>query len=112
MTVMSAARYDVHGFAADDAAGRRLADRLGAPYRPIQVRRFPDGESLVSVDAARGPAVVYHTLNDPNDKLIELLLAASALRDNGAGRLILVAPYLPYMRQDKAFAPGRRSARR
>lgn len=106
MTKMSASRCNVHGCAEDEAAGRRLADQLGAPYQPIQVRRFPDGESLVSVAAARGRAVVYRTLNEPNGKLIELLLAASALRDNGAEHLTLVAPYMPYMRQDKAFAPG------
>jgi ribose-phosphate pyrophosphokinase len=34
------------------------------------------------------------------------MLAASALRDQGAGRLVLVAPYLCYMRQDTAFHPG------
>jgi ribose-phosphate pyrophosphokinase len=106
MTTMETPRFEVHGFADCEAAGRRLADQLMAPYQPIQIRRFPDGESLVSVAAARGHAVVYHTLNAPNDKLIELLLAASALRDNGAERLTLVAPYMPYMRQDKAFAPG------
>jgi len=34
------------------------------------------------------------------------LLAASALRDNGALRVILIAPYLAYMRQDMAFNSG------
>jgi ribose-phosphate pyrophosphokinase len=34
------------------------------------------------------------------------LFAAEALRRNGAERLVLVAPYLCYMRQDAAFHPG------
>lgn len=35
-----------------------------------------------------------------------LLLAADALRRAGAARVVLVAPYMPYLRQDKVFAPG------
>ena len=40
------------------------------------------------------------------EKLVALLLAVEALRRNGAKRLVLVAPYLCYMRQDIAFQPG------
>src|SRR4029079_14679690 len=39
-------------------------------------------------------------------KLIALLFAAEAMRRNGVKRLILVAPYLCYMRQDTAFREG------
>ena len=42
----------------------------------------------------------------PNEKLLELLLAAKTARELGAKELTLVAPYLCYMRQDKAFHPG------
>ena len=45
-------------------------------------------------------------LDRPNDKLIALLFAAEALRREGAKRLVLVAPYLCYMRQDAAFQEG------
>ena len=38
--------------------------------------------------------------------MFPLALAADALRRSGATRVILVAPYLPYMRQDIVFAPG------
>jgi ribose-phosphate pyrophosphokinase len=106
MTELVLSRSEVHGFFESEAAARRLADLLEVPYLPIQVRHFPDGESLVTAAASSGHAIVYRSLNDPNAKLVELLLAASALRDRGASRLTLVAPYLPYMRQDKAFASG------
>jgi ribose-phosphate pyrophosphokinase len=35
-----------------------------------------------------------------------LLLAADALRRAGAGRVVLIAPYMPYLRQDAVFQPG------
>lgn len=72
------------------------------------VRRFPDGESYVrAVSAVRGRRVVLVcTLDRPDDKLVPLLLLAAACRDNGAASVGLVAPYLAYMRQDKAFNAG------
>lgn len=96
----------VFGFAGQEAASERLARALGVPHRLVTVRQFPDGESLVRVEPSSATALLYRTLDHPNDKLVELLLAASALRDNGAERVILIAPYLAYMRQDTAFLPG------
>lgn len=84
----------------------RLASALGISQGDISLHHFPDGESLVRVDPAPGTAILYRSLDHPNAKLIELLFAASALRENGADRVILVAPYLGYMRQDKSFKPG------
>lgn len=84
----------------------RLADALGLPCRAIHVHRFPDGESLVRLDPPYPYALIYQALDRPNDKLIELMLAASVLREAGAAAIILIAPYLPYMRQDIAFQPG------
>jgi len=46
------------------------------------------------------------SLDQPNDKLVELMLAARAAREHGAKRLTLVAPYLCYMRQDMEFHTG------
>jgi ribose-phosphate pyrophosphokinase len=50
--------------------------------------------------------VVLRGLDAPNEKLVELLLVARSARALGARHLTLVAPYLAYMRQDIAFAPG------
>jgi ribose-phosphate pyrophosphokinase len=84
----------------------RLAAELGIACNEIAVHRFPDGESLVRVEPSPPTALLYRSLDDPNAKLVELLLAASALRENGAARVILIAPYLAYMRQDVAFHAG------
>ncbi|MEZ5668257.1 MAG: ribose-phosphate diphosphokinase [Alphaproteobacteria bacterium] len=90
----------------DEAAAARVAALLGVRSASVAVHRFPDGESLVRVAEAAATTLLYCTLDRPDPKLMPLLLAASALRDDGAQRLVLVAPYLPYMRQDTAFRPG------
>jgi len=96
----------IHSFEESHAPAQRLADMLGVPHQAINARHFPDGESLVEVAETAGTAILYRSLDHPNEKLIELILAASALRSRGAERIILVAPYLGYMRQDTAFRPG------
>lgn len=100
---MSAA---VYSFPEDAEPAGRLAEALARPWRAIALHRFPDGESLPTVEAAAKTAILYCALNDPDAKLMPLLLAADALRRAGAQRLVLVAPYMPYLRQDMVFAPG------
>jgi ribose-phosphate pyrophosphokinase len=90
--------------AAGDAG--RLAARLGLAVDLIDVHRFPDGEIKVTVGPAADKVILYMPLDRANEKLIALLLAAEALRRGGARRLVLVAPYLCYMRQDTAFNAG------
>jgi ribose-phosphate pyrophosphokinase len=96
----------LHSFPENLEAAQRLADRLAIKLRLIDTHRFPDGECVVRVPEAAQITLVYRSLNQPNDKIVELLLAADAWRRNGAARLVLVAPYLPYMRQDKVFRAG------
>ena len=89
---------------ARDAA--TLGRELGLPMHEISVHRFPDSELRVTVGPAAPTTIIFASLDQPNDKLIALLFAADALRRRGARRLVLVAPYLGYMRQDAAFSPG------
>jgi ribose-phosphate pyrophosphokinase len=84
----------------------RLASLLGLSLHEIALHRFPDGELRVTVGPAASTTVIYASLDQPNDKLIAILFAAEALRRAGAGRLVLLAPYLCYMRQDTAFHEG------
>ena len=86
---------------------QRLAQTLACDYQPISVHRFPDGESQVTVPTDPAPHIIIcQSLDRPNDKLIELMLAIHTLRQAGVKRISLIAPYLCYMRQDKAFHPG------
>jgi ribose-phosphate pyrophosphokinase len=93
----------------DDEAkfAQALAAEARLELRGIARHRFPDGEIKLTLPA-RLPARValLRTLDHPNEKLVELLLAARTARSLGARQLALVAPYLAYMRQDTAFAAG------
>lgn len=92
----------------NDAFADRLALHSGMPRRELQVHRFPDGESLVQValPLAREDVALVCTLGDPDAKVVPLMMAAATLRELGAARVGLVAPYLAYMRQDTRFHPG------
>lgn len=86
---------------------QRLAAVLGFDFEVVELHRFPDSEYRVTVPTQQTThIIVCQSLDHPNDKLIALLLAIQTLRANGVKRVTLVAPYLCYMRQDKAFHAG------
>ena len=86
---------------------QQLAEAMGITCKPVALHYFPDGESKLTLPPDLPEEVIFHrSLDHPNDKLVELLLATESAREQGAQHLTLVAPYLCYMRQDKAFHPG------
>jgi ribose-phosphate pyrophosphokinase len=91
-----------------DGCAERIARNLGARRCALESRRFPDGETYLRVadDVAGCDMAVVAHLRDPDPQLPGLLFTADALRELGAARVGLVAPYLPYMRQDMRFRPG------
>lgn len=95
------------GFEEYRSQAQALAQAAGLSYADIHIHHFPDGESLVRLPADLPEQVVFcRSLDRPNNKLIELILAAAEARELGAKHLTLVAPYLCYMRQDKSFHSG------
>jgi len=85
----------------------RLAKALNIPCHIIQQHRFPDGENKLTLPPSLPGHVIFcRSLDQPNEKILELLLTAKTARQLGAKVLTLVSPYLCYMRQDKAFNPG------
>lgn len=95
------------GFSGYEVQSRGLAEALDMPVQIIESHRFPDGELRLVLPPRLPKRVIFcRSLDRPNEKLIELLIAARAARELGAQRLTLVAPYLCYMRQDKAFHVG------
>lgn len=91
-----------------DTATMRLAIPLRAELGHAAVTHFPDGESYVRLyTPVHGAEVaIVCTLDHPDEKLLPLLWLAIAARQGGARRVGLIAPYLPYMRQDVIFNAG------
>lgn len=95
------------GFDDYELQSQALAEALDIPCHIIKMHRFPDGENKLTLPPGLPEHVIFcRSLDHPNEKLLELLLAAKTARELGAKVLTLVAPYLCYMRQDKAFQPG------
>ena len=93
----------------DDEAmpAQALAAALDIPLAFVQRHRFPDGESrLLLPPRLPEQLLLLRGLHQPHDKLVELLITVPAARELGARRVVLVCPYLAYMRQDMAFNPG------
>lgn len=94
-------------FEEDLAGAKRIAQAASLSLALIERHRFPDGEIKLRLPASLPErSIILRSLDHPNEKLIEILLAASTARMLGARHLTLVSPYLAYMRQDIAFAPG------
>ena len=92
----------------NESLGRRIAETLGADVASLTMRQFPDEESYVRLSAACAgrDVIVVATLDRPNSKVLPLLFLVDLAHELRASRVILVAPYLAYMRQDTRFKPG------
>lgn len=81
-----------------------IAAELHASLGACEAFQFSDGESYVKIgELVRGfdCFVVQSTSVPVNDNIMELLIAADALRRASAGRLTAVIPYYGYARQDR-----------
>lgn len=88
-------------------AAQALAEALDAPLALVQRHQFPDGESRLRLPPQLPASVLlWRGLHQPNEKLAELAILAPAARALGSAELVLLCPYLAYMRQDMAFSPG------
>ncbi|MEW6999643.1 ribose-phosphate diphosphokinase [Colwelliaceae bacterium BS250] len=86
---------------------QQLAKSLSVAFKQVELHQFPDGETKVTLPINLPKRVIIcRTLNQPNAKLTELVITASAARAQGVEHITLVAPYLCYMRQDIAFNAG------
>lgn len=91
------------------ALAQDVARRLKVAYSPLTISAFPDGDVYLRFKAKlQGETlVIVHSFQpEPNMSLFNVIFAAETAKDLGAKKVILVAPYLAFMRQDKRFHPG------
>lgn len=88
---------------------KAVAKSLKVPYSPVYISDFPDGDLYLKFNtSAKGKTVVIIHSFQPssNDSLLKIIFAAETAQDLGAKKVILVAPYLAFLRQDARFNPG------
>lgn len=86
--------------------GKKVARELGCHFTHIDAKNFPDSEFHLRIKSNpehKTVVIINSITKDPDEKIIETILAGGAAKDYGAKKIILVATYLPYMRQDKHF---------
>ncbi len=93
--------------------GEAVATRLALAIASHEERDFEDGEhkSRPLQDVCGHDVFVLHNLHGDetqsgNDKLCRLLFFCGALRDAGAARVTVIAPYLCYARKDRRTKPN------
>lgn len=89
--------------------GQRVAKKLKVPYSPLTVAAFPDGDLYLkfnSIIKNQTVIILQSFQPHPDQSLFDVIFAAETAKDLGAKKVILVAPYLAFMRQDKRFHPG------
>ncbi|MBD3361905.1 ribose-phosphate diphosphokinase [Candidatus Woesearchaeota archaeon] len=87
---------------------RKIANKLKAKYGVLITDRFPDGELYLRLPfSVKGKKVILIESMHPNPDriLIETIFASRTCKELGAKEVVLVAPYLAYLRQDKRFHP-------
>jgi ribose-phosphate pyrophosphokinase len=88
---------------------RSIARKLKAKYTPLTIGAFPDGDIYLKFNTSlEGKKLVIVQSFQPHSdmSLFDVVFAAETAKQMGAKKVILVAPYLGYMRQDKSFHPG------
>lgn len=85
-----------------------ISKQLDFKIGNVTIRHFPDQETYLKINDTvhNSDIIIVDSLDRPNEKILPLLFLAETIRELGAKRIGLVAPYLAYMRQDKRFNTG------
>ena len=89
---------------------KKIAKSMKCKYSPMKISLFPDNEMYMKFTHKRVKGqvvVIVHSFQPlPNKSLFQVVFAAENAKQLGAKKVILVAPYLGFMRQDKMFNYG------
>jgi ribose-phosphate pyrophosphokinase len=88
---------------------KNIAKKLKLKFSKLTISEFPDGDIYLKYNIkVKGKTIVIVNSFQPNsdESLFKVVFAAETAKQLGAKKVILVAPYLAYMRQDKMFNYG------
>lgn len=97
-------RLKIFAGSAHPELAEAIARYVGVEPSPVELGRFPDGETRVRVRCdVRGDDcyLVQPTCRPVNENLMELLIIIDALKRASAERITAVVPYYGYARQDR-----------
>lgn len=89
--------------------GKLIAKKLKKQHSELLVDKFPDEELHIRFNKEvknKIVVLVQSFYKNISDCIVEVILASETARELGAKKVILVAPYFPYLRQDKRFHKG------
>jgi len=96
----------IASFPATKAIAKKVARSLKAQYTEIFAEDFPDSEYHIALNKnpKNKTVIIFNSITkDPDEKLIETILAGGIAKDYKAKKVILMATYFPYLRQDEHF---------
>jgi len=88
---------------------KAIAKNIKGTYSKTEVSTFPDGDMYLKFSSKlKGQKLVIVESFQPNsnDALLNIIFAAKNAKSLGAKKVVLVCPYLAFMRQDKRFNDG------
>ena len=109
MTIKKYSSYLLTDLGNSTNIAKSLAKKIKAKYTKTTVAQFPDGDIYLKFNTKlQGKTLVIVQSFQPHSdqSLFDIIFAAETAKDLGAKKVILVAPYLAYMRQDKRFHKG------
>lgn len=89
--------------------GYLIARKSGNRHSFLSADKFPDDELRIKFGCElknKDVALVQSFYKNVSDCIVEAVLAARTARELGAKKVVLIAPYFPYLRQDKSFHKG------
>ena len=89
--------------------GYLIAKKSKKKYSNLIVDKFPDNELRIRFDSnlrSKNVVLVQSFYRNISDCIVEVIFAAKTAYELGAKNVTLVAPYFPYLRQDKRFHEG------
>jgi len=102
-------KREVVGCSGGEHLYKKISKVVGGSSSKLEVVKFPDGElNIRFLRDLKGKEVflVQSFYPNCNERIVEVLLAGYTAKDLGARKVKLIAPYYPYLRQDKRFRKG------